>query len=73
MPPSLLLLAWQVSCPLRVLVESSTIGSRSEILLLLEEHAEADDGSVDQQAAQYRHDHSLDLDEVGMRENHGQS
>jgi hypothetical protein len=37
----------------------------------VEEHAEADDGSVNQQAADYRHDHGLDLDELGVGEDDG--
>lgn len=41
---------------------------RLELLLLGEKHAEADDGSVNQQATNYGHDHRLDLDETGMRE-----
>lgn len=38
----------------------------------MEEHAEADDGPVDQQAADDGHDHGLDADEVGVREDDGQ-
>ena len=45
---------------------------RLEFLVLLEEHAEADDGPVDQQSADYGHDHGLDADEVGVGEDDGQ-
>ena len=44
-----------------------------EFLLLLEEHAETDDSPVNQQATNNGHDHSFDLDQVGVRENDGQS
>ena len=44
-------------------------GGALELLLLLEEQAEADDGSVDQQATYDRHDHGLELDEIGVCEN----
>lgn len=43
-----------------------------EFLLLMEEHAEADDGSVDQQSTDYGHDHGFNLDETGVRENNGE-
>lgn len=39
-----------------------------KLLLFLEEHAEADDGSVNQQAAGDGHDHGFDSDEIGVRE-----
>ena len=39
-----------------------------EFLLLVEEHAKADNGPVDQKAANYGHDHGLNLDEIGVRE-----
>lgn len=42
-----------------------------EFLILMEEHTETDNGSVDQQTTGYGHDHSFDLDEVGMRQNDG--
>lgn len=45
---------------------------RLELLLLGEKHAEADDGSVNQQATNYGHDHGLDLNETGMREDDGE-
>lgn len=41
-------------------------------MLLLEEHAKADDGPVDQEAADYGHDHGFDLDEVGVGEHNRQ-
>lgn len=43
-----------------------------EILFLLEEHAEADDGAVDEETAYYRHDHGLNLDEVCVGEDNGE-
>lgn len=39
-----------------------------KLLLLLEEHAEADDGPVDQKAAGDGHDHGFDSDQIGVRE-----
>lgn len=42
-----------------------------KLLFFLEEHAEADDGSVNQQAAGDGHDHGFDSDEIGMREDGG--
>jgi hypothetical protein len=42
-----------------------------EFLLFLKEHTEADDGSVNQQATNHRHDHSLDLNQIGVSENDG--
>ena len=40
-----------------------------EFLIFLEEHAEADDGSVDEKAAGDGHDHGFGSDEVGVCEN----
>lgn len=42
-----------------------------KVLLLLEEHAEADDCPVDEEPAGYRHDHRLGPDEVRVRKNNG--
>ena len=44
-----------------------------EVLFLLEEHAEGDNGTVDEQAAGYRHDHSLNLNQARMRQHDGKS
>lgn len=35
----------------------------------MEEHAEADNGSIDQQTAHYRHDHSLDTNKIRVSKN----
>lgn len=43
-----------------------------KLLLFLEEHAKADDSSVDEQAAGDGHDHSLYADDVGVSENDGE-
>lgn len=43
-----------------------------EVLLFLEEHAEADDGPVDEKAAGYRHDHRLRPDEFRVRQDNGE-
>lgn len=43
-----------------------------ELLLLLEEHAEADDGPVDQQAADDAHGHGRGVDEVRVRQDGGE-
>ena len=39
-----------------------------KVLLLPEEHGKADDGAVDQQAANNGHDHGLSPDQLAMRE-----
>jgi len=44
-----------------------------EFLLLVEEHAEADNGSVNQKTANYGHSHGLNCDEAGVREDNGKS
>ncbi len=41
---------------------------RLELLLLLEEHGEADDGAVDQETADDRHEHGWDLNETRVCE-----
>lgn len=43
--------------------------ARLELLVFVEEHAEADDGPVDQQTTNYGHDHGFDLNEVRVRKN----
>lgn len=52
-----------------VQVEQTPPVSSLELLLLVEEHAEADDGSVDEETAGHRHDHGLNLDEARVRKN----
>lgn len=42
-----------------------------KLLLLLEKHAKADYGSVDEQAAEDGHDHGFDADNVGVGEDDG--
>jgi hypothetical protein len=41
----------------------------SELLLLLEEQAEADDSAVNQQSSDYAHDHSGKVDQFSVCEN----
>lgn len=43
----------------------------SELFLLLEEHREADDGSVDQKTTENRHDHGRELNLSAVRKNNG--
>lgn len=50
--------------PPNIDAKSITTVNELKLLLLVEEHAEADDGSVDKEAAQNRHDHGFDADEV---------
>lgn len=58
-----------MSCRTRSYSRSQPDLPLSKFLVLLEEHAEADDSPVDQQASDYRHEHGFDLDEIGMRKN----
>jgi hypothetical protein len=39
-----------------------------EVLFLVEEHAEADDGAIDEETADDGHDHGLDCNETGVGE-----
>jgi hypothetical protein len=39
-----------------------------KLLLLLEEHAEADDGAVNEKPTHHRHNHGTDFDEARVRE-----
>lgn len=45
---------------------------RLELFLLSEEHGEADDGSVDEQAADDAHDHGFDADLFGVGQHDGE-
>lgn len=45
------------------------IGLYSKLLLLSEEHAETDDGAVNQQSTDYTHRHSLDGNRFRVGEN----
>ena len=51
----------------------SKAGLRLELLLLSEEHGEADDGAVDEQTADNAHDHSLNTNLLGVRQHYGKS
>jgi hypothetical protein len=52
-------------------VDTAPATDTSELLLLLEEHAERHDGAVDQQTSNYRHGHGASNDQVAMREDDG--
>lgn len=57
-------------CVLIIPCSAAEMSSRRlELLVFMEEHAEADDGSVNQQTTNYGHDHGFNLDEVRVREN----
>jgi hypothetical protein len=45
---------------------------RSELFLFLEEHREADDGSIDQKTTENGHDHSWELDLSTVRKDNGE-
>lgn len=47
-------------------------GSLLELLVLCEEHAEADDGSIDQEATSNGHDHGFDSDKFRVSEHNGE-
>lgn len=53
------------------------LGGRScadlELLFFSEEHGEADDGCVDEQTADYRHNHGWNLDQGAVGEDNGES
>ena len=51
----------------------SKAGLRLELLLLSEEHGEADDGAVDEQTADNAHDHSLNTNLLGVCQHYGKS
>lgn len=52
-------------------VTSTTVPSALELLLLLEEHAKADDGAVDQEPTDDGHDHGLHRDDATVRQQRG--
>lgn len=53
------MIAWVCAC---------VVARRLEILLFVEEHAEADDGAVDEKTTNDGHNHGLDCNETGVGE-----